>query len=95
MYQSNGSHKLFSILDGLKLMCLPDAVYELRSPKTAKGTLSGFFTDLERMAYFAGGMSGQVPAVYLTLNPVKQDYLAIASNRMKQFARKTPLLASP
>src|SRR4051794_37730600 len=75
-----------TILDGLKLLCEPGRVYELRCPKTKRGTLSGYFTDLELMAAAAEVHSSNVPAVYFTLNPVKPDSLALANNRVKDHA---------
>jgi hypothetical protein len=66
-----------SILDGLNLLCLPGAVYELRIPKTSQGTISGFFTDRKEMAAWADRYSGLVPGIYSTLNPVLPDYLAL------------------
>lgn len=78
------------ILDGLKLLCELGEVYELRCPKTSHhGTVSGYFDDLEKLAQHAAYWSGNVPSVYVTLNPVKRDLLARAANRIQRRARET------
>jgi hypothetical protein len=79
----------FSILDGLKQLCLPAAVHELRIAKTSQGTILGFFTDRNKMAAWADRYSGLAPGIYFTLNPVLPDYLALANNRLKEYARTT------
>ena len=78
------------ILAGLKLLCEPGELYELRCPKTSSdGTVSGYFDDLTKLAYHAEYWSGIAPAVYITLNPVKRDLLARAANRIQRRARET------
>jgi len=84
------NHNQADILAGLKLLCEPGEVYELRCPKTSNdGTVSGYFDDLETLAYHAEYWSGVAPSVYLTLNPVKRDLLARAANRIQRRARET------
>ena len=79
----------FDILDGLKLLCEPGELYELRCPKTSQdGTISGYFDDLTKLADHADHWSGVAPAVYITLNPVKRDLLARAANRIQRRARE-------
>lgn len=85
----NTNPRTFSILDGLKIICEPGAVYELRSPKTKEGTISGYFNNLEALAYYAESLSPVVPAVYITINPVKPDLLARATNRIQKRATST------
>ena len=78
------------ILTGLKLLCVPGELYELRCPKTGNdGTVSGYFDDLTKLAYHADYWSGVAPAVYITLNPVKRDLLARAANRVQRRASST------
>jgi hypothetical protein len=78
------------ILEGLKLLCEPGETYELRCPKTTNdGTVSGYFDDLEKLAYHAEYWSGVAPSVYLTLNPVKRDLFARAANRIQRRAKAT------
>jgi hypothetical protein len=90
MLYSSKSNENLSILDGLKLLCEPGAVYELRCPKTNRdGTISGYFNDLEKLAYWAEERSGVVSSVYLTLNPVKPDLMARANNRIERWASFT------
>ncbi|HEY7422843.1 MAG TPA: hypothetical protein VH682_01155 [Gemmataceae bacterium] len=86
MLYSNAHSKIPSfsaVLHGLKLLCEPGEVYELRCPKTSHdGTVSGYFDDLGKLAQHADYWSGNAPAVYITLNPVKRDLLARAANRV-------------
>ncbi len=65
------------------------SVIELRSLKTRWGTVSGYFDDFAKLAETAAELSGSVPAVYITLNPVKPDLLARANNRIEKYARTT------
>jgi AAA domain-containing protein len=73
------------------LLCEPGEVYELRALGTTKGTVSGYFADFEKLAGNATGCSDRLQAdgVYLTLNPVKHDLLARASNRLEGYAKHT------
>jgi hypothetical protein len=93
MLYSNAQSKTqspFTILDGLKLLCEPGEIYELRCPKTKNdGTVSGYFDDLTKLAHHAEFWSGVAPSVYLTLNPVKRDLLARAANRIERRSRTT------
>src|SRR5262249_12096220 len=79
-----------SILEGLRLLCEPGEVYELRCARGKQGgTVSGYFTDLDKMASHAGEWSGAAPGVYLTINPVRSDLLARATNRIERRAFST------
>jgi len=90
MIYSTNERKNLSILEGLKLLCEPGAVYELRCPKTKRdGTISGYFDDLEKLADHAELLSGVHPAVYVTINPVNPDLLARARNRIEKRASFT------
>ncbi len=77
------------ILDVLRLVCGPGDVHELRCLNTPKGTVSGNFSDLGKMAEAAARWSGKAESVYLTLNPINPDLLARADNRCKEYARST------
>ena len=46
-------------------------IVELRVPNAKGGPLSGLFDDMDAMAEAAAKLSGTVPGIYLTLNPVK------------------------
>jgi hypothetical protein len=95
IYSSTSANKADSfnstnpILEALTLLCVPGNVYELRCPNTPKRTISGYFDDLQALADFAAELSGKVPAVYVTLNPVKPDLLARANNRVETYAKHT------
>jgi hypothetical protein len=62
-------------------------VYEIRA--FGKGTTSGYFSDCEKLALAAANLSGKVPAVYFTLNPVLPDLLARSVNRVNQYVKQT------
>ncbi len=67
----------------LHLWCEQGQVYELRVPKTKRrGVISGYFDDLKALAVNADTLSDdvEVPAVYLTLNPVLPDLIARSAN---------------
>jgi hypothetical protein len=73
----------------LELLGASVAVSELRVPNTPRGTVSGYFNDLGKMAANAARMSGTAEGVYLTLNPVSPALLARASNHLKDRAKHT------
>jgi hypothetical protein len=74
----------------LGILVLQDSVAELRAPNTyRRGTVSGYFNDLGKMADSAGALSGKAAGVYVTLNPVKPELLARASNHVVRFASHT------
>lgn len=56
----------------------PGNTIELRVVKSSRGTISGFFDDVDAFAKAAADLSGTCPAVYFTLNPVD----AVATNRL-------------
>jgi hypothetical protein len=79
---------------GRTLTCLrrpaPEAVTELRMPNVpGSGTISGYFTDINALAAQAACLSGKVPGIYITLNPVNPDLLARANNRVEKWAKHT------
>lgn len=76
------------ILKALHLLC-PDGVFELRCPDTSKATISGYFDNHKIAAVSALKLSGHVPAVYVTLNPVDPSLLARSTNRLKAYAKYT------
>src|SRR6266568_9492756 len=56
---------------------------ELRVPKTGReGTISGYFSDFEKLVEAALALDGRGLGVYVTLNPVKPALLARAHNRV-------------
>jgi hypothetical protein len=77
------------ILQTVDFLLLPGSVAELRCPKTAKGTGSGYYDDFAALASKATALSGTVPGVYITLNPVDPDLLARRVNRFEFWAKDT------
>ena len=73
----------------LNLIHEAGSVVELRCLKTHWGTIAGYFNDFEKLAQSAAELSGTVPAVYTTLNPVNPSLLARANNRIQQYAKTT------
>src|SRR5947209_20082761 len=76
------------IRDYVSLLTLP---VELRITNSPQGVISGYFTDREQLIAECEGLSGGVgiEAVYTTLNPVTQDLMARANNRIKSRVRHT------
>src|SRR5262245_5297833 len=72
----------------LNLLC-PDGVFEIRSPNTSKGTISGYFDNPKKAAAIVAKLSGEVPAIYVTLNPVTPSLLARSANRLIHYAKNT------
>lgn len=71
------------------LLRKPGEVVELRILNTKKGTVSGYFDNMEALADAARLYDGDVEGVYSTLNPVKRDLLARAHNRVEEWAKHT------
>jgi hypothetical protein len=76
---------------GKVLECLFEAgqVVELRMPNTSQGTMSGYFDNLAELARCAGVLSGKVPGIFVTLNPVEPALLARAYNKIIPYAKHT------
>jgi hypothetical protein len=75
--------------DAIQLFFLAGTVTELRIPNTSRGTLSGYFSNLDALAKAAASWSGKAPGVYFTLNPVNPVLLARAQNRLVEYAQHT------
>lgn len=74
----------------LGILTASGEVRELRSPtKTRQGTISGYFNHTEKLAQAAANLSGNVPAVYITINPVNPALLARSDNKVKPRAENT------
>ncbi len=84
----------------LSLLVQAGDVFEVRAPKclerrgaTYTSTVSGYFThaSIEAAAGLIAELdeSGLAPGVYVTLNPVRSDLLARATNRLKRRAPET------
>jgi hypothetical protein len=81
---------LEEIKKALSILVEPGSVRELRILNTQyEGTVSGYFSDMDKLAEEALKYSGKVPAVYITLNPVIPDLLARANNRVLKKVRRT------
>ncbi|KKK88601.1 hypothetical protein LCGC14_2741490, partial [marine sediment metagenome] len=66
----------------------PGQVVELRCP-TRRGTTSGYFTDMGALAAASGKLSGTVPGVYATLNPVNPALQARSDNHITTSVQST------
>src|SRR5262245_28051610 len=66
-------------------------VYELRALPTNKGIVSGYYNWQNQAALVdaAARLSGNVGAVYMTLNSVLPDLLARSANRVHVYAKHT------
>src|ERR1035438_4902484 len=78
------------ILRTCRLLMAAGEIHEVRSPKAGRrGTISGYFDDVERLADSVLPIDGTVSGVYLTLNPCDRALFARATNRLKEHARDT------
>jgi hypothetical protein len=89
MTSANTQADTAEIVRALELLLTPDSVAELRCPRAKKGTGSGYYDDLAAMASKAAALSGTVPGVYVTLNPVQPELLARRVNRFEFWAKDT------
>ncbi len=87
MGKAAASMRTTSIREGLDLLVPNGTIVELRALRTSQGVVSGYFSDLERLAQEADRLSGSAEGVYITANPVTPDLLARASNRTKGYAK--------
>jgi hypothetical protein len=88
-----------SINDALHVICEPGDVHEVRVPSTNLGVLAGWFDDLEAMSnaildltrgegkyegkYGFKDLRSLPESVYVSLNPVSDDLLALVGNQIK------------
>jgi hypothetical protein len=78
------------ILRTCRLLMAPGEVHEVRIPNAGRvGTVSGYFDDHGALADAALRYDGNVPAIYITLNPVIPALLARASNRLQERVQVT------
>ncbi len=61
----------------------------VRSPGSRPATVSGYFDDPAKLARAAAELDGCCAGVYLTINPVKEDLLARACNRVVWWPKAT------
>jgi hypothetical protein len=58
------------IAEALRLLHPSADVWEVRSPHTRQGTISGYYNDPQRCARdVTAQLDGKVPCIYVTLNP--------------------------
>src|SRR5256885_11370459 len=74
----------------IPLLCKPGAVYELRALGTRKGTVSGYFDNVDKLIE-AALIADKLDAIgtYISINPVKRDVLARAANTHRVYAKTT------
>jgi hypothetical protein len=68
-------------------------VFELRVPKTSRGTVSGFFGAGGGTSFLKAvqELDGNVPSIYITLNPVKPELLDRIKNKTIDYADRNLL----
>ena len=76
------------IARALAVLFEPEAVVELRVPKTAAGTVSGYFDNPQALTKAILRQNGNAN-VYLTLNPINAALLARSANRVQAHAKTT------
>ena len=69
----------------------PGEVLELRIPKAGRSkTISGYFNEPGKLADAVVGLADEhFAGIYFTINPVKPDLLARASNKYVKYAETT------
>jgi hypothetical protein len=77
-----------TIVDGIALLARHGGLVEVRIPKTTKGTVSGYFDDLEALVRAVQPWDGRA-TIFVTLNPVMPELLARAVNRLNAYAKDT------
>lgn len=77
---------LESIRRSVGLFLPPDAVTELRIPKSGNGVMSGYFSDPKLLTDAILEVNNKVPGIYVTLNPVPPDALARSDNHLTRNA---------
>ena len=77
-----------SVAEGIRLLAAHGGVVEVRILKTAKGTVSGYFDNLDTLGQAVRPWDGR-QSIYVTLNPVAPALLARANNRLKEYVRET------
>jgi hypothetical protein len=79
------------IQQGIAALFLSEDVIEVRVPKARGGkkTISGYYSDHQKMAEDLASLDGRHSGVYYTLNPASPSLLARAENRLKSNAEQT------
>ena len=49
---------------------VPGSIYEMRAPRGRQGTISGYFDTPEALYKAAEAYDGNLPGLYVTMNPV-------------------------
>lgn len=70
-----------TVINTMKELHQPGEVREIRILNTNKGTLSGYYDDLDKMVEDISEYDGKYN-IFFTINPVKPDLLARAENRL-------------
>jgi len=78
-----------TVRQSLDVLAGTGTVVELRIPNSPKGTISGYFDNLDQLARAAEEWNGRTPGIYMTLNPVDPNLLARSANRLTQYAKHT------
>jgi hypothetical protein len=73
----------------LDVLFAPGDVVEMRAFKDRRCTISGYYSDFERLAQDAARYNGRVGAIYVTLNRLNPDLLARRANRCEEYASTT------
>jgi len=77
-----------AIREAVDLLIEPGEVTELRAIKTKRGTVSGYFSDMDALVRVALAVN-QTDTVYVMPNPINPALLARANNAVKPYAKET------
>lgn len=87
--QFNSINVIEEIIKSLQLLRSEDQMTELRILKTSEGTVSGYYTDVRKLAKGVVNYNGTVPGIYVTLNPVNPARAEDRINVLEKWAKKT------
>lgn len=72
------------IRQALSVLAEPGSLIEARAFKDRAGTCSGLFDDIERMLHEIVRLSGTVPGIYMTLNPIDPSKAGTPTNQISE-----------
>ena len=75
--------------EAVRALYKADMVTEVRAFNTARGTVSGYFDDLDVLVDSIAEIGERAPGVFVTLNPVRTDLLERSPNALVEHVRKT------
>lgn len=88
MKSTQSTSEISNVEEVLSILNPTNNVLELRILNTDKGTVSGYFNDMKKLANVAKSYYGKYN-VFFTLNPCDTDLLKLCNNKTKSYAQST------